>query len=437
MLFLPEFYGIEFSQSFPLITAKRIMCIIFYIYALLNRKRGINAKSFNIKTISHEYWLLFGYFFFRIISNLYYAKNYSTSITTIFSLIFEQLLILIAIYALTPSYKVFISIVKAIVFTATILFIVGIYESFTFSRPFANLFTVSRSLYYDYYVRLGLLRSTTTFTMSNFYGNMCLLVTPLIFFLHQVTGQRKYLLIILLDILAIIHSGCRSDMLFFIFIALLYILSSLKNNGQFNNIVKNASIIGIILVAWTSLLSIISVNYRYFYLGTLKSLLNVIGFNFDLNANAPNGTGGYGTNELGVGSRTFQFSGIKYALSQNPLFGLGTGCQIRGDIQYFYLGKWRAIRTIDMGIVEILCSEGIIGLIGYAFLFSFIILVLIQIIKQKTILKDELVMIILMVLSYLLSTLSTSNMMPFLILICSYFVNKKGAINRMTKNQTA
>lgn len=428
MLFLPDFYGIEFSSSLPLLTAKRIMCIIFYIYAFLNHKKNKRFKYFNIKTIPHEYWFLFGYFFFRIISNLYYAHTYNIAITTIFSLIFEQFFILLAIYVIEPPHKEFIAIVKAIIFAATILFYVGIFESFTFIRPFAYLFTVSRAMYYDYYVRLGLLRSTTTFTMANFYGNMCLLITPLVFYIHKLTGQKRYLFVIFLDVLAIIHSGCRSDMFFFLFIVTVYVLSLYKDKEQFYTVIKNAAIIISALAVWIITLSVSSEAYHYFYSGTIKSLLNVIGFNFDLNANAPSGTGGYGLNELGVVSRTFQFSGIKYALSINPWFGLGTGCQIRGDIQYYYFGQWREIHTIDMGIVEVLCSEGIIGLIGYSLMFIFIILVLVQLLNKKTVSRDELVMIVLMVLTYLLSTLSTTNMIPYLILICSYFVNKKDAI---------
>ncbi len=428
MLFLPEFYGIDFSASLPLLTFTRIMYIVFYIYTIFNRKRNINLKNLNIRSISKEYWLLFGYFFFRIISNLYYVTTYRWSVTAIFAILFEQLLLLIAIYVLEPSHDDFIAIVKAIVFAATILFAVGIFESFTSIRPFKYLYTVARTIHFDHYVRLGLLRSTATFAMPNFFGNMCLWVTPLIFYLHKLTGQKRYLFVFFLDLLAVIHSGCRSDMLFILFVSAVYILFSIKDKDQFVSNIKNAAFIILALAAWMILLSVFDDHYRYFYTGTIKSLLNVVGFNFDLNANAPSGVDGYGTNELGVESRTFQFSGIKYALSVSPLFGLGTGCQVRGDIIYYYLGQWRSIRSIDMGIVEIICSEGLIGLIGYVLLFAFIGFILFQLFIKKAVAREELVMATLMVLAYLLSTLSTTNIVPYLMLICAYFINKKEAL---------
>ena len=166
-------------------------------------------------------------------------------------------------------------------------------------------------------------------------------------------------------------------------------------------------------------------KYRYYYNGTFKSVLNSIGFEFDLNENAPEGISGYGDNIDGVYSRYFQLSAISYTLSTKPLFGLGSGCEQRGDIQYFYKGKWRQGWGYDLGIVEIICSEGLLGFLGY---FSLFLSFFVSLLKNKKILpiyRTEFVLCFLLVLAYLLCLLSTVNMPYFLFFITAYIFSHK------------
>lgn len=402
MLFLPEYYGIEINNSLPLITITRLMFLVFYIYAILNRKQKITLKNFDIKNLPKQYYLLASYFVFRIITNLYYITTYSQAVKTIFSIIFEQLFLLIAVYMLAPSKKEINTTIKAIVWSATVLFIVGIFESFTYIRPFDALYTVSRKILNIHYVRLGLLRATTTMGMPGFFGNMCLLVTPLILYLHKITKHRRYILVMFLEILAIIHSGCRSDMIFFISICLIYIFLLRKDKEELVDFIKFISFSTMMIVIWISIFCINNSYARYYYTGNIKSVLNSFGFEFDLNESAPAGSGGYGDNINGTGSRLTQLNAMIYVAKKNAIWGMGSGAQNRNEIDYSWYGKQAKLKSYDTGILEIFCDEGIIGIIGILCLMIYLF------IKSRNCLFYQLSFF-----TFLLSTLATTHMFAF------------------------
>ncbi len=407
MLFLPNYYALEISGSFPLITATRIMFCYFYIYALINKRRKLSLKTLELKKMPKECWLLCGYFFLRIVSNLYYVTTYSQAIKTIFAIIFEQLLLIIAVYLLAPSKKEINTLIKIIVWTATVMFIVGIIESIFSVRPFDALYTSSRMMINMQYIRLGLLRATTTLVAPAVYGNMCIWMLPLIFYLYETTRSKIYLVVAGLDVLAIIHSGSRSDMFFLIAVLALYVVIVLKNRENIIRFSKNAVVVAGFLLLFMCSTSFVNENLRYFYTGNLKSVLNEIGFDFDLNEGAPPGTKGFGTNPDGTTSRLRQLTGIYYTATVNPLFGLGSAAQRRGDVKYAWKGvhgiKFCPGYAYDLGLVEIFCDEGLIGLLGICSLILFMIIRA----KGKKYAK-------LAIACYLLTTLSTGNMYYFL-----------------------
>ena len=413
MLFLPEYYGLELSEKLPIITVTRIMFVIFYIYAFINRKRNLSVKEVNIKALPKEYLLFAGYFFFRIVANLYYITTYGQAAKTILSVIFEQFFFLIAVYMLDPDQKEINTLLKVLVWSATVLFFLGVLESFTFVRPFDQLYTVSRDMLNIYYVRLGLLRSTTTMAIPNRFGNMCVMVLPMILYLYESTGKKLYFLSLFLNVMAIIHSGCRSDMIFFVAICFIYFVWVIRTRNRRKDFLIHSCILVLTVVVFAGALSFASKEAGYYYSGTVKSLLNEVGFNYDLSEDAPSEGSGYGNNQSGGSvSRIRQFTGIEYALSQNPLFGLGSGAQVRKQVKYFMFGDWYEVPTIDVGLVEILMTEGITGFIGYCCLILAVIIVLI---RKKTCPSQRFCS--LLAFSYLLCTLSTANMPEFMMVI--------------------
>ncbi len=405
MLFLPDYYGIEISNSLPLITVCRIMFVILYIYAFINRRRNIDLRHIDLKTLPKSSYCIIGYFALRIISNLYYVSVYGQAAKTIFIIIFEQLFLLVAFYVLGLSREEMRALIKTIVWTATVLFCFGIFESLTNIRIFNALYTVSKDVLNVEFTRLGLLRATTTMGLPGFYGNMCILVLPLILYLYEISRQKKYLISMGLCMLAIIHSGSRADVIFFFIVLAVFVIYVITEKSRRVEFCKQIAGVFLSVLFFTFALSIASPYYRYFYTGSAKAILNEVGFDFDLNEGAPDENVGFGENLSGSTSRTQQFTGILYTARINPIFGLGSGAQARAEIQYFTRGKWRNWNSYDLGIVEIFGDEGILGLMGVALMLLYIIL---SASKNRY--------LHMMCLVYILATLNTANMYKFLLL---------------------
>lgn len=404
MLFLPDYYGVEIGSSLPLITVSRIMYVIFYIYAFINRRRNIDIRRIDLKALPKPLYCIIGYFALRIISNFYYVSVYGQAIKTIFLIIFEQLFLLAAIFVLVPTKEEIQTLIKTIVWTSTVLFGLGTLESLTNARVFDALYTVSRYMLNEKYTRLGLLRATTTMGLPGFYGNMCILVLPLILYLYEMSRKRKYFISMGLCILATIHSGSRADAIFLFMILAVFVIYVLNKKSRRVEFCRQFAVVLLSVFVFASVLSIANPYYRYFYTGSVKSVLNEIGFDFDLDEGAPDENVGFGRNLSGSTSRIKQFTGILYTAQVNPIFGLGSGAQTREEIQYFSKGEWRRWDSYDLGIVEIFGDEGILGLTGV------ILMLLVLIIADP---KNRYMQM--MCLAYMLTTLNTKNMYRFLL----------------------
>ena len=419
MLFLPGYYGIDFGDAFPILTVTRMMFIVFYIYAFVNRRRSFALTGLQIKTIPKEYVLLGGYFVFRIISNLRYLGTYSEAAKAIFLIIFEQLLFLIAFYMLAPTKDEIDKLLIILVRVATVFFVIGIFESVTFVRPFDALYTVGKEVINEHYVRLGLLRATTTFGMPGLYANMCVLILPIIIYVYNMYHKKRYLASIWLCILALIHTGSRADYFYLPIIFGVYILFLFKEKGKLILFIRNTAIIVVTLFLFIGTNCAGNPYFRYFYIGTGKSILNEVGFDFDLNEGAPEGIDGYGANDKaassiqgGTGSRKVQLTSIGYTLQKAPLFGFGAGAIDRKELKCYFAGEWRPYPAIDVGIVEVVTYEGILGLIG-------VTLAIVSMFLLARGNKDRLILGIV----YLLTTLNTVNMYAFLFLFIVLFMN--------------
>ncbi|MBQ6462472.1 MAG: hypothetical protein IJJ59_04015 [Pseudobutyrivibrio sp.] len=419
MLFLPGYYGIDFGDTFPILTVTRMMFIVFYIYAYVNRRRSFALTGLQIKSIPKEYLLLGGYFVFRIISNLRYLGTYSEAAKAIFLIIFEQLLFLIAFYMLAPTKDEIDKLLIILVRVATVFFVIGIFESVTFVRPFDALYTVGKEVINEHYVRLGLLRATTTFGMPGLYANMCVLVLPIIIYVYNMYHKKRYLASIWLCILALIHTGSRADYFYLPIIFGVYVLFLLKEKGKLILFIRNTAIIVVTLFLFIGTNCAGNPYFRYFYIGTGKSILNEVGFDFDLNEGAPEGIDGYGANDKaagsiqgGTGSRKVQLTSIGYTLQKEPFLGFGAGAIDRKELKCYIAGEWRPYPAIDVGIVEAVTYEGILGLIG-------VTLAIVSMFLLARGNKDRLILGIV----YLLTTLNTVNMYAFLFLFIVLFMN--------------
>lgn len=424
ILFLPDYYGFEVSDSLPIITVTRLMFIVFYIYALFVYRHNISSARLKALVKSPAFLLLTGYLSIRIIANLYYIRIYSQPIKTLFILIFEQILLLLAVFFMNLDRKELLRLIKAIVYVSVAMFLLGIIESLTGIRITNQLYTVHRYVLNAHYVRLGLLRSTVTMSLPGLYGNFCVLILPAILYLYEKERLKRYLLFIALDIFACVHSGTRSSLLFLIAIIAVTFILNVSNIKRLTLFIKNAAIVLLCSVLVVGLLSFASNRLSFFYSGSAKAVLNEVGFNFDLDEGAPEGVSGFGSNSDGTASRASQFSGIRYALSINPIFGLGSGAQNRGQIMYYWKSSWRFFHTYDIGYVEMLCDEGILGGISFLLLICAISVLILKGQPGK-----EKAYSLIWIVSYLLCLLSTINMYSFLFMFISVLIAKTAANN--------
>lgn len=426
LLFLPNYYGIALSDKLPILTATRIMFIVLFIYTILNKKRSFKDLMEFAKALPKYTILLYGYFIFRISSNLFHITTYTSALKTILLILIEQFSLFIVIGLLAPDKDERFLIIKSVVWSAVGIFTIGISESLTSSKIITqSLYTVHRLMWNDSYYRLGVLRSTSTLGLANYFGNACILVLPLIIYLYSRLNQKRYLLAIIITILAIIHSGCRSDLFFLIALTVMYFLHLFKSRERINHYIKAAVFIASSTAAIILIFSLSSPTMANYYKG-MGGLLSNEFKNEDL-------TYGISTydvsNGTGSSSRLMQFSGLYYVATKSPVIGLGSGAEIRGDVKYYVNESWgsekgwNTIYSYDVGIVEIFCNEGILGLIGVVMLLAF----LFNDSKKSGIFTYRLLLP-----TYLMCTLSTSNMLTYIfvyIIIFSPAIYKEEQLN--------
>ncbi len=414
ILFLPDFYGFDVLPSLPLLSVKRIIFIILYVYLFVVYRKEYSAGLKKVRFTPEKICLLI-YFAVRIITNCYYIFTYSQPLKTILVLVFEQVLLVMCLILIDITPERWTSIIKSIVYTSAVIFTMGFLESITGYRIADSLYTVSRFVPNFHFTRAGLLRATVTLEMPTLLGNACVMIIPLIMYLYEKTHEKKYLFISFLCVLCCVHSGTRSSLLFMIVIVLSAIVLYIKDSARLFKYLLHVFIITFSIVFLFVVLSLSSKNLKYYYVSFGKSLLNVIGFDYNLDEGAPSGSDGYGSNKDGSLSRTRQLTGIKYAADINPVFGLGSGAQLRGDVNYLSNGKWTPSHTYDLGYVEVFCDEGLLGWIAYLSLFISLTL---PFFRRTYNLKNNKFgkYVFLGIFSYLLCMFSSASMPAFLFL---------------------
>ncbi|MCR5671224.1 MAG: hypothetical protein K6G10_09480 [Butyrivibrio sp.] len=381
-LILPDFLGIEFSASLPLLTSSRILILLLIAAAVY-----ITVKRGSMRILAEKkIWLaVAGFFVLRTVSNIYYLTTYSGAINNIFKMIIEEIILLLIIPVFLETEEKRMKALRVLTYSCGVISALGITESLTGFRLADYLYTVKRFMFNDHYIRLGILRATTSFGLANFYAFYLTVMTPVIFYLWRKTDEKRYMVIALLHFFALVFSGCRGNILiYFVFLAgYLFMIAKAERSKYLMRLLQCLCIVIALILVQRA----VSPKLKYYYDGTAKSLLNVVGFKFDLNKGAPEGVSGYGHNSRsGVTSRLYQFSGITYAMGINPLFGLGAGAQNRGEIMYYdrYVSQWKYYSTYDVGYVAAICDEGIIGAAGYACLYAGITLFFfIALLKEK------------------------------------------------------
>lgn len=371
-IILPSYFAIELASFLPLMTGSRIILILLIISYIFKQKGIINVKIFYNKNLKKYFKI---YFLCVLITNLYYCAITTEAIKRILVIIIEELLLLWIVVKVINTKEKLIFALKIISIMSGITAVIAVIGSITDKNLFNYLNTVSRDVLIANYYRLGFLRAEAGFGHAVYYGLYCVVIIPIAMYLAENEKRNlKYIICLSLNILGLIFSNSRGPFLV-LGVLVIYMIFNKKKELLKKYIPFIICCIYILLI-----LFFINQEFKKFIGNIIISLTNVF-------ASETVAIENYGLNDQnGVDSRMSQFTMVTYALSRNPLFGLGAGAHTRGVQMWFNpsTNRWNTIKTYDVGYFSIICMYGIIGFIGNIILFWGIIK---NVLKNK--LKDD------------------------------------------------
>lgn len=350
-LMLPEYFAVEISSALPLLTVGR-MCILILLIAHIVVHKG---KIVFVKLPK----LVKCFFAIMIAVNMVHIIDVpADSVKALFSIVFEQVTLLILIvYSLNTEEKVQ-NALKYMVWGSAVLGVLGIVEVVTGTNVFYALNTVNRKMLQASYERLGMLRAEGSFGHPVYYGVYSVSMVAFSLFLYESSRKKSYLFIALLNVLGVILSSSRGQILT---LAILFLYMYINKNKEVRK-KYFLVLLGLIPVFLVILFFVPALGDGI--LSIIKSTLNAVGFNFEVS--------NFGDNVDGLYSRLSQLSGITWAFKQGAwLFGFGANTQVNGLVRYLTQWGWSVRKTFDIGYVGIFMQYGLIGSIGYICLYGY------------------------------------------------------------------
>lgn len=351
-IIMPSYLSFEISSQFPAFTASRVVLLLTLFLFVILEKRIMVPKAPEMK------WIYVASFLAIVANIVHLGDSGSYSIKAIFSIVLENLLLIVVLYNILNSSKSIYYFIKIMVMTSAIVTFFAIIEFATSYNVFYLFTTTSRTVYQAAYVRSGMTRAEASFGHSVYYGVYCTCMLPFSLYLYENTKKRKYLLFAMLNIVGVLISGSRGQM---VAGAVAMFLMLCKKRGEikkeyYRAIILGVIVLGILVIFIPGVFSYISEN--------VKSILNIIGFNFQISKD-------FGINAGGLDSRTIQLSGLKWLMINGVfLFGLGSRSAARGLVSYYWNSYgWQVVKSVDVGYVGWFLEYGLVGALGYAALF--------------------------------------------------------------------
>ena len=352
---LPDYFSIELGGGLPLLKASRILLLILLLCVCFrNKKIKLIRKPLKATGL---YWPLIIYFAARILANGYYVSRLSAAINTEFTVIVEQLLLVVLICQAVQSQEDVYLCVKTIVDASGIIAIISIINILIGSNLFYSLNTVSRNVLMVSMVRMGIIRAEATFGHPVYYAMYCALIIPLALYIWQNERKRWNGCVLGLNIAAAFLTESRGTIVVLLALLLVFILITDKKT---RNKILGA---GCALACLAFLISVTVPTVSQQFTNIIKSVIIAFGDSGETIEN-------FGTNSsTGLSSRVVQLSGITWMLMHNAMFGLGASCHTRGELSYRISGIWQVRDTIDNGYVGYFVEEGLLGGIACFSLF--------------------------------------------------------------------
>lgn len=352
---LPDYFSIELGGGLPLLKASRILLLILLLCVCFrNKKIKLIRKPLKAAGL---YWPLFIYFAARILANGYYAPSLSAAINTEFTVIMEQLLLIVMICQVVRSREDVHLCVKTIVNASGVVAIISIINVLIGSNLFYNLNTVSRNVLMVSTVRMGIIRAEATFGHPVYYAMYCALIIPLALYVWQNEKNAWNSCVLGLNVIAAFLTESRGTIVVLLALFLIYVIIADKKTR--NRILTAVCAIACVAVVVSFVVPTVAQQFS----NIIKSVMIAFGDSSETIENFG------GNSSTGLSSRMIQLSGISWMLIHNAVFGLGASCHTRGKLSYRINGIWQVRDTIDNGYVGYFVEEGLLGGIACFSLF--------------------------------------------------------------------
>lgn len=323
---LPDYFSIELGGGLPLLKASRILLLILLLCVCFrNKKIKLIRKPLKAAGL---YWPLFIYFAARILANGYYAPSLSAAINTEFTVIMEQLLLIVMICQVVRSREDVHLCVKTIVNASGVVAIISIINVLIGSNLFYNLNTVSRNVLMVSTVRMGIIRAEATFGHPVYYAMYCALIIPLALYVWQNEKNAWNSCVLGLNVIAAFLTESRGTIVVLLALFLVYVIIADKKTR--NRILTAVCAIACVAV----LVSFVVPTVAQQFSNIIKSVMIAFGDSSETIENFG------GNSSTGLESRMIQLSGITWMLMHNAIFGLGASCHTRGKLSYYINGAW-------------------------------------------------------------------------------------------------
>ena len=154
----------------------------------------------------------------------YYALSLSAAINTEFTVIVEQLLLIVMICQVVRSREDVHLCVKTIVNASGVVAIISIINVLIGSNLFYNLNTVSRNVLMVSTVRMGIIRAEATFGHPVYYAMYCALIIPLALYVWQNEKNAWNSCVLGLNVIAAFLTESRGTIVVLLALFLVYVI---------------------------------------------------------------------------------------------------------------------------------------------------------------------------------------------------------------------
>ena len=348
---LPEYFALKLGNSLPLLTASRCLIILMFLFTLVRTKK-ISFRYIKATKFSR---VLIVYFIFSTINFLVHNNNLE-NLKQYFGVILENIILVVILVMNINTQEKKEKCVKAMVFSAGLVFILSIVEPFTGINLAEFLDTgVSKEVLQAKYERMNMFRATFSFGHPICLAVYAIMILPIVMYCIDKYNKIIYKIIFLLNILCILLTISRGQILITALLLIVMFIFMKKEERRKYYLLLFSSFCLLILGC------ILSEQLFNSIINIIYSALNAIGFNFNIVD--------FGTNENAMG-RFDQLTMLPQVLDKYFFFGGGEN-YIKNNLVYVYSATGEVYRavSIDCEYISILIGKGVIGLVYNLYLY--------------------------------------------------------------------